>query len=103
MEVQGVTKVTDARPDDKRLYLVIDENGEPCHGASWPESCHEHINDALYGGDIAEAARWRVAHYMPVSQLFEFLGWLSGDIPELHGIETPRLMASWERYKDKTP
>lgn len=29
----------------------------------------------------------------------EFLGWLSGRIPELHKVEVPRLAAAWEEYK----
>lgn len=29
----------------------------------------------------------------------EFIGWLSGDIPELHKVEVPRLADSWERFK----
>jgi hypothetical protein len=28
-----------------------------------------------------------------------FLGWLSGDIPELHSVEVPRLAESWERFQ----
>lgn len=33
--------------------------------------------------------------------MYEFLGWLSADIPELHGVEVPRLADSWERYRAK--
>jgi len=29
----------------------------------------------------------------------EFLGWLSGHLPELHKVEVPRLAAAWEEYK----
>jgi hypothetical protein len=32
-------------------------------------------------------------------QTEEFIGWLSGDIPELHKVEVPRLADSWERFK----
>lgn len=32
-------------------------------------------------------------------QVHEFIGWLSGDIPELHSVEVPRLADSWQRYK----
>jgi hypothetical protein len=35
------------------------------------------------------------------SAMYEFLGWLSGDIPELHAVEVPRLADSWERYRAK--
>lgn len=33
------------------------------------------------------------------STIREFLGWLSGDIPELRKVEVPRLADSWERFK----
>jgi hypothetical protein len=29
----------------------------------------------------------------------QFIGWLSVDVPELHGVEVPRLRESWERFK----
>jgi hypothetical protein len=29
----------------------------------------------------------------------EFIGWLSGDLPELHTVEVPRIAASWERFR----
>ena len=29
----------------------------------------------------------------------EFLGWLSGELPELHHVEVPRLGAAWDKYK----
>ena len=29
----------------------------------------------------------------------EFIGWLSGDIPELHGVEVPRLADSYDRFR----
>lgn len=32
-------------------------------------------------------------------QTEEFIGWLSGDIPELHKVEVPRLADSWGRFK----
>jgi len=41
-------------------YLVLDESGEPIHCASWPEACHEHINDAINEYALVEAAKWRV-------------------------------------------
>lgn len=31
----------------------------------------------------------------------EFIGWLSGDIPELHSVEVPRLAESMERFEAK--
>lgn len=45
---------------EKRLYLALDETGEPQHCASWPEACHEHINDAINEHKLDEAARWVV-------------------------------------------
>lgn len=29
----------------------------------------------------------------------EFIGWLSADIPELHGVEVPRLADSYDRFR----
>lgn len=34
------------------------------------------------------------------STIREFIGWLSADIPELGGVEVPRLADSWERFLD---
>ncbi len=31
----------------------------------------------------------------------QFIGWLSADIPELHGVEVPLLADSWERFKQR--
>lgn len=38
--------------------------------------------------------------YEPVddSQIRRFVGWLSGDVPELHNVEVPRLAESLERF-----
>lgn len=33
------------------------------------------------------------------TEVREFIGWLSGDIPELHKVEVPKLADSWERFK----
>lgn len=54
--------------DEKRFWVVIDEDGEPCYCASWPEACHEHINDAINEHDLKEAAKWlvREAQIIPV-------------------------------------
>jgi hypothetical protein len=35
------------------------------------------------------------------SEVRRFIGWLSGDIPELHKVEVPRLADSWERFKER--
>ena len=37
--------------------------------------------------------RWR-----ETSMIREFCGWLSADIPELHGVEVPRLWESLDRF-----
>ena len=31
----------------------------------------------------------------------EFIGWLSADIPELHGVEVPRLADSYDRFRQQ--
>jgi hypothetical protein len=50
-----------------------------------------------------QAADYLTALVSPQAQdaertLREFVGWLSGDIPELHHVEVPRLAASLERF-----
>ncbi len=35
------------------------------------------------------------------SEVLQFIGWLSGDIPELHQVEIPFLVSSWERFKNR--
>jgi hypothetical protein len=35
------------------------------------------------------------------SEVRQFIGWLSADIPELHKVEVPRLADSWERFKER--
>ena len=44
------------------IHVVIDDLGEPCFSASWPNACHEHITDAIEM--IPEAKTWRVYAYM---------------------------------------
>ena len=36
---------------------------------------------------------------MRETAVLEFLGYLSGNITELHHVEVPRLKDSWDRYK----
>lgn len=45
------------------VWVVQDETGQPVHCASWPEACHEHINDAINEHGIEEAKAWKVLHY----------------------------------------
>lgn len=33
------------------------------------------------------------------SEIRQFLGFLSADIPELHAVEVPKIAESWERFK----
>jgi hypothetical protein len=44
---------------------VIDDHREPIHIASWPEACHEHINDAINEHKIEEASKWAVREAIP--------------------------------------
>lgn len=48
--------------------------------------------NALMRGHDEHAAR-------SASHTREFIGWLSGDIPELHSVEVPRLAESFERFR----
>jgi hypothetical protein len=46
-----------------------------------------------------EALKLRAAQASEHGKLMrEFVGWLSGDIPELHSVEVPRLAESLERF-----
>lgn len=45
---------------EKRIFVVLDETGEPIHSASWIDACHEHINDAINEFQIEGAEKWRV-------------------------------------------
>ncbi|HEY0684735.1 MAG TPA: hypothetical protein VGD45_20530 [Steroidobacter sp.] len=59
------------------------------------------------GFDIDLARAWFAAALMrgydqrSGTIVHEFLAWLSGDIPELHIIEAPKLLESWVRFKAK--
>jgi len=46
------------------IYAVIDTTGEPIFAATWPEACHEHINDAITEFEIEGAATWIVRRYV---------------------------------------
>lgn len=41
----------------------------------------------------------QMSEMVPVSDVFQFIGWLSGDIKELRTVETPRLLESWHRFR----
>lgn len=47
----------------KDIYAVLGESGEPVFCASWPEVCHEHINDAINEHGLIEAKDWKVFRY----------------------------------------
>ena len=44
------------------IFVVIDEQGQPIFSATWPDICHEHINEALMH-DHLDAAKWVVRRY----------------------------------------
>lgn len=44
----------------KDIWVVLGKDGEIIHAASWPEACHEHINDAINEFDIDGAEKWKV-------------------------------------------
>lgn len=48
----------------KRVWVVIDENGDPCYCHIERYGCEEHINDAISDHDIEEAAEWTIVEYI---------------------------------------
>jgi hypothetical protein len=46
-------------------WVVIGPDGNAEYVASWPEACHEHINEMLMNGCDEEAAQYRVREYTP--------------------------------------
>jgi hypothetical protein len=63
--VENEKKEVPVEPTEKELWLVIDETGEPVHCASWPDACHEHINDAINEFNIEGAEKWKVVQVKP--------------------------------------
>lgn len=47
-----------ARPEGypAEIWVVIDDQGQPTFSATWPEACHEHINEAIAMGVPANEA-----------------------------------------------
>lgn len=43
-----------------KVWLVVDEVGQPIHCTSWREACHEHINDAINDFQVEGAEKWKV-------------------------------------------
>lgn len=60
LERLGLAPKAESPPNSKEIWLVLDEEGEPIHCASWSSACHEHINDAINDHDIEGAAKWKV-------------------------------------------
>lgn len=89
-------EVTNSQP--ARLWVVIDEAGQPGYCASWPDACHEHINDALMEG-VVEAARWVVREYgavvAPVLDTSKLTSWPLG-----MGLEPEKLAQAEARIRD---
>ena len=46
--------------NQKPVWVVYDVDGDPVYVASWPEACHEHINDAITEHGLTEASKWVV-------------------------------------------
>jgi hypothetical protein len=53
---------------------------------------------ASYGDVCAAVDREMALRDEADQRVREFIGWLSGDIPELHAVEVPKLIDSWERF-----
>lgn len=56
-------KAQGAQGEASSVWAVCDETGQPGFCASWPEVCHEHINDAINEHGIEEAKSWTVRRY----------------------------------------
>lgn len=66
------------------------------------------LNKRFPSISVDEALPWMASALMrgydehtsiAAGQTEEFIGWLSGDIPELHNVEVPRLADSWNRFR----
>jgi hypothetical protein len=54
---------------------------------------------ASYGDVCAAVDREMRLRDVRDIEVREFIGWLSGDIEELHCVEVPRLAVSWEHFR----
>lgn len=79
----------DARDWAKAFCKIAAEQGHPGIDEEWMVSWF--ANALMRGFDEAMGKREDTTR--------EFIGWLSGDIPELHKVEVPLLADSWERFK----
>lgn len=59
-EDRSVNVIEEVKHENMGLWVVLDEDGYPIFCAGWPESCHEHINEAINDFDIDGAAKWKV-------------------------------------------
>lgn len=59
---QAALRISEDRrkQEEPVAWVVVDEKGYPDYCASYPEACHEHINDAINIEQIDEASRWVV-------------------------------------------
>jgi hypothetical protein len=55
--------VPDGMAEMSEVWIVQDEAGLPIYCASYPEACHEHINDAINEHGIEEAKAWKVLRF----------------------------------------
>jgi hypothetical protein len=57
------TGVPGSASEMSEVWVVQDETGLPIYCASYPEACHEHINDAINEHGIEEAKAWKVLRF----------------------------------------
>lgn len=93
------TETKSTLPTDEQLWVVLDENGSPEHVTIHKMMAEDHITDAIY--KRIPAGLWTARRVFLESEILQFIGWLSGDIPELHHVEIPFLASSWERFKNR--
>jgi hypothetical protein len=67
-------------------------------------------NETVYGTGVANGTGFPRDPQCPPAVIVgddrymrEFLGYLSGAIPELHQVEVPRLADAWEQFKAANP
>lgn len=53
------------------IWCVVDDLGNICHSASWPQAAHDHINEALQEHGLDEAATWVVRSYVLAAAIRE--------------------------------
>lgn len=63
----------------------------------WPLMGYN-LRDRIHRDDLYRKYEYQ-GHARPEDEARQLLGWLSGDIPELRGVEVPLLHASLERFR----